>query len=152
MIYDHIANAARYRALHPLIARGFDYLIALKPADFVPGKVEIEGDFLYAAAAEYQSKLREAGKWESHRRYADIQFVVEGEEQIAHAPISSLVAKGDYEEAKDRILYLDAPQQGQLFRYRAGWFAIFFPTDGHMPDLAVGIPSRVRKVVVKVQL
>ncbi len=152
MIYDHIANAARYRALHPLIARGLDYLAALNPADFAPGKVEIEGEALYAAAAEYQSKLRETAKWESHRRYADIQFIVEGEEQIAHAPISSLIPKGDYDEAKDRTLYADAPQQGQLLRYPAGWFAIFFPEDGHMPDLAIDAPARVRKVVVKVKL
>ena len=152
MIYDQIGNAARYRALHPLIAKGLDYLAAFDPAAFVPGKVEIEGDALFAAAAEYQSKLRETAKWESHRRYADIQFIVEGEEQMAYAPIASLVPKGDYDEAKDLTLYVDTPETGQLFRFPAGTFAIYFPEDGHLPNLAIGAPSRMRKIVVKVKL
>ena len=155
MIYDRIENAARYRALHPGLARGLDYLASLNPETFVPGRTEIDGDTLFATAAEYQSKPRAAAKWESHRRYADIQLIVAGEEQIAYAPIASLTPKDAYDEAKDRTLYHDdATPQGpaQLFRYRPGHFAIFFPEDGHMPDLALGEPAPVRKIVVKVKL
>jgi beta-galactosidase beta subunit len=32
------------------------------------------------------------------------------------------------------------------------YFAIFFPQDGHMPQLCIDVPAPVKKVVVKVQV
>jgi len=33
-----------------------------------------------------------------------------------------------------------------------GYFAIFFPQDGHMPQLCVENPEPVKKVVIKVRI
>ena len=33
-----------------------------------------------------------------------------------------------------------------------GYFAIFFPQDGHMPQLSVDEPMMVKKVVVKIEI
>ncbi|GHV92318.1 hypothetical protein AGMMS50268_28210 [Spirochaetia bacterium] len=45
-----------------------------------PGKIEIAGEEVYATLSVYTTKLPEETKYESHRRYADIQMVVEGKE------------------------------------------------------------------------
>jgi YhcH/YjgK/YiaL family protein len=104
------------------------------------------GDAVYALRQEYLSKRREDGKWESHRRYADIQFIYEGVEQMGYAPISSLDATCAYDEKGDCLLYKGS---GQYFVLEPGWFVIFFPEDGHMPGIAAAGSETVRKIVVK---
>ena len=36
------------------------------------------------------------------------------------------------------------------FRLGAGYFAVVFPDDAHIPQLAVGTPAEVKKIVMKV--
>lgn len=35
---------------------------------------------------------------------------------------------------------------------RAGQFAVFFPGEGHKPNLTIDVPAPVKKAVVKVRL
>ena len=151
MIYDQIANADRYRGLHPRIAQGLDYLSGYRPEVFIPGRIDLAGDALFAVPQEYLSKPRETAKWESHRRYADIQFIWEGEELMGYAPTASLEVLTPYNPEKDAAFY-KAPAHGQFLKFAPGWFAIFFPEDGHQPGVALGESARIRKVVVKVEL
>ena len=95
----------------------------------------------------YDTKPRSAGRWEAHKRYIDIQFIVEGEEVMGVAPVSELTEKTPFDPAKD-VGFFDGT--GQFFTMRAGEFAILYPHDAHMPQIAPGEPAYVRKVVVKV--
>ena len=147
MIVDRLANASLYRAIHPRLAAGFDFLGKLDPGAFAPGRTEIEGDTLFAIAQEYETRPREAGKWEAHRRYIDIQYLVEGEEAMGYAPLERLAVTQPYDAAKDCLLLQG---EGSLVHLRAGEFAVFYPQDAHMPSLAIGTPSPVKKVVIKV--
>jgi len=149
MILDQIKNAALYRGLHPHIQAGLDYLSAFNCEGFAPGRDSIQTDSVFALRQEYLSRLLENSKWESHRRFADIQFIVDGEEQMGYAPVSSLTVTQPYDETGDAALY-EGP--GQFFTLRPGWFAIFFPEDAHMPGLATATPANVRKIVVKVKI
>lgn len=149
MILDQIKNATLYEGLHPGIRRGLEHLATGISGAFAPGREALDDDRVYAMRQEYISKPRESGVWESHRRHADIQFIHEGEEQIGYAPVSSLETTRPYDERDDYALY-QGP--GQFFRLGPGWFAIFFPEDGHMPGVAATASAHVRKVVVKVRL
>jgi YhcH/YjgK/YiaL family protein len=54
---------------------------------------------------------------------------------------------GEYNEEKDRYI----PQgEGSFVRLLAGMFGVYMPEDAHMPNMAVGQPAPVKKVVVKV--
>ncbi len=55
----------------------------------------------------------------------------------------------DFTPAKD-LLFYQPFDGGSVLRIKAGEAAIFFPADAHMPSLAVGTPSLVRKTVVKI--
>jgi len=149
MILDQIKNAPLYHGLHPHIRAGLEYLAAFKDDPFITGRDEIQGDSVFALKQEYLSKPRESGVWESHRRYTDIQFIFEGEEQIGYAPVPSLEMSRPYDTEKDYSLYQGS---GQFFSLHPGWFAIFFPEDGHMPGMAPGTPATVRKIVIKAEL
>jgi len=76
-----------------------------------------------------------------------------GEEQIACLPIERLKETKAYSDEKDAAFYsaninLQPSSLGLLPCY----FAIFFPQDGHMPQLYVDKPMSVKKVVIKIEV
>lgn len=146
MIVDLLMNVERYGALLPGLTAGLDFLRARKFERVEPGRVEIDGDRLFAIVQEYETKAPGSGKWEAHRRYWDIQYVVQGVEVMHWANITHLEA-GTYVPEKD---FLPLEGSGDLITLRTGMVAILSPQDAHMPGMAIERPERVRKVVVKV--
>lgn len=106
---------------------------------------------VYAMHSSYRTRTRGDCFFESHRRYIDVQALVEGEEAIEVAGIDRLRVTLDYVPDKDLVKYADTDFASRL-RLVSGDLAIFFPPDGHMPCLrqAESSPVLVRKVVVKV--
>jgi YhcH/YjgK/YiaL family protein len=103
----------------------------------------------FALEQVYLSKLRPEAFFESHRQYIDVQVIVEGEEFIEVADIAKLSLKEDRTPAKDVIIY-HMSDNASVLRLGAGDASVLFPVDGHMPTVAIGQPSLVRKIVVKV--
>lgn len=97
----------------------------------------------------YATRGRDGCFFESHRKYIDIQFILEGEECIDVLPIGDLAVTKAYRDEKDVIKYADNPG-GNRLRLRAGEGAVFFPEDGHMPGQFANATGVVRKTVVKV--
>lgn len=149
MIIDHIRHADFYLNLSPRFAAGFKFLQTLDFDALTPGRNDIEGDSLFVNSQEYETRLLENGKWEAHRTYADIQFIVEGEERIGYAPLESMKLKTEYSPERDVAFY---EGDGALITLRQGDFGIYLPQDVHMPCIASGAPTKVKKVVVKVLL
>lgn len=112
------------------------------------GKVELSGG-AFALEQAYYTKARADGFFESHRRYIDVQVVVEGEEVMELIDLAHATVKQPYNPDRDLLVYTDAA--GSSLRLRAGEAAVFFPADVHMPGLgAAREPVLVRKTVVKV--
>ncbi len=111
------------------------------------GRYEINGDNVFALVQRYNSKPRDQGVWEAHRRYIDVQYIASGIESMGYAHIGNLKETQDYSAEKD-VLLLDG--QGDYFTARHDCFAVFYPEDAHMPGLAHENPTPVLKVVVKV--
>ena len=82
MIIDQLANSHLYYSLTSRIKLAFDYLDKIDLSTLSVGRNEIEGDNIYAMLQQYTSKPREQGLWEAHRRYIDLQLVIQGAEQI----------------------------------------------------------------------
>lgn len=147
MILDRLTNAAHYRKLHPLFAQAFDALQAEDWTQRKDGRYELAGPRLYAMVQRYQSKPREQGKWEAHRRYIDIQYVAAGAEQLGWADRDSLRITDSYDEAKEAMFLAG---DGSFVKVAAGSFVVFLPHDAHMPGIALAGPEPVTKVVLKV--
>ncbi|MHB8088995.1 MAG: YhcH/YjgK/YiaL family protein, partial [Anaerolineaceae bacterium] len=88
------------------------------------------------------------GKWEAHRRYLDVQYMLSGCERIDFALLHTMKL-GEYNAEKD---FQAMSGSGSTLNLVEGSFAVFFPQDAHMPGLAVGKPEWVKKVVVKCEL
>lgn len=111
---------------------------------------ELEGG-CFAIEQSYATRGREECFFESHRRFADVQAVIEGEEWVDLADISQLAVVRPYDGEKDLIVYADQPGSSRL-RLGLGDVAVFFPEDGHMPCLRTPRAGAVWKTVVKVPL
>lgn len=90
--------------------------------------------------------------YEAHRENIDIQYLIAGEETIHCLPLEYLKETNPYDKEKDAAFYEEANSKPQELLLGNGYFAILFPQDGHMPQLCVNEPVKVRKVVVKVKI
>jgi biofilm protein TabA len=150
MILDTLDVATAYGGLTPRFATAFAWLAAFSP-ETPDGRVDLEGDDLYALVQSYGTVSPDQKAYESHRAYADIQFVAAGAEVIYYAPISSLRPTTAYDPDKDCVLYADPPV-GTPLHLGPGTMAIFLPHDGHKPGCSNGQRCEMKKVVVKVRL
>lgn len=147
MVVDKLTNASLYAPAGSRIAKAFEFLRRSDLATLADGRYEIDGANVFALVQSYETKSREVGKWEAHRKYIDVQYVASGDECMGYANLADLKISKEY-DAKDD--YLLAEGSGDFVRVRPGMFTIFHPQDAHMPCTSVQNPSRVKKVVVKV--
>ena len=114
-------------------------------------RYDIDGDNLFATVSEYVSKNEDVAKFEAHRKYIDLQYVISGKEVMNIAPLSSIKeVNTPYDDKKD----IEFVTVSKVVNYKASPsnFFIFFPTDVHRPGLKDGENSTVRKVVLKVKV
>jgi YhcH/YjgK/YiaL family protein len=149
MIYDNIANAALYHGLGSRFAQAFEYLSRFN-ASTIDGRVPLDGDNLFALVQSYQTGAAATKLFESHRIYADIQFIAAGEELIGTATLDRLQITTPYNASNDAALYT-GPDDTPL-RLRVGDFAVLWPQDGHKPCCSWRESTSVKKVVIKVRL
>lgn len=113
-------------------------------------RYDIDGDNVYAPVSEYLTKNEEDARYEAHRKYIDIQYVISGKELIGIARMSR---KKDvlepYDAAKD--IEFVTVTGGENRPAMPDRFFIFFPEDPHRPGLKDVENSPVRKIVVKVK-
>ena len=146
MIFDTLANADRYAALHSLFPLAFEFLRNADLTALAPGRHPIEGERLFAIGETAQGRNRDQAKLECHRKYIDVQLVLEGLDEMGwkalrdcHAPLA------DYSSEKDIQFFGDAP--ASWIATPPGAFCIFFPEDAHAPLVSNG---EIRKVILKV--
>jgi biofilm protein TabA len=148
MIMDQLNNAGLYQFSNPRIVRGLEFLQSESVASLTPGRIDLDGNLLFALVQEYSTRPEFECAWEAHRKYIDIQYLVAGQERIDYAPVASLQISNPYDSSKDRANYTGT---GSLLHLQAGMFAIFFPHDAHRPCMAYRDPTSVRKIVLKVE-
>jgi biofilm protein TabA len=150
MILDSLVNSALYEPLGARFAAGLRWLRQFDLS--VPdGRIPIQGYDLFALVQSYATGPGADRRFESHRIFADIQFVVSGRERILHAGIRGLRADTGYEEERD-IEFHAEPAVSSSLLLGAGDFAILWPDDAHKPGCMAGARDEVRKVVIKVRL
>ncbi len=148
MISDTIENRHFYTLLSPRIKMALDYLGTTDFSALEPGRYDVDGDRIFALVQEYKTIPMEMGKWECHQQYIDIQYIVEGTEQIGFANRDKMDVMIEYNPTHD-ITFLKG--EGNYVTFTKGCFGIFFTHDAHQPKVAPGNgPGQVKKVVVKI--
>jgi YhcH/YjgK/YiaL family protein len=146
MICDRLDNAAWYSGLPRRIVRALEFLRDNDPLSLALGRLDVDGDRLFALVQEYTTRDESECRWEAHRRYCDVQYVASGVERIDVAHIADMQVVELYDAAKDVAFFSGA---GDSLTLRAGAFAIFAPQDVHRPCVAAFAREPVRKIVLK---
>ena len=150
MIYDKIDNFKTYIKVSEDICLGLEYLQQITP-DVENGVHEISPR-VKAIVSEYTTKETNENGYEAHRDYIDIQYLVSGAEKIYCLPLDYLSEKIAYCKDIDAAFYKEEEIKPQELLMGNGYFAIFFPQDGHMPGLSFKRSEGVKKIVVKIRV
>lgn len=148
MIFDTLNNVNNYEGL----GRVYTALKFLAETDFNEidlGRYELDGDNIFYMVQSYDTDPTKTVS-EAHRKYIDIQFMVEGEEIIGVADISSEKELTEAKEENDVWFYNCKTEPLTL---SAGKYMVLYPNDLHCPGVATnGKALTCRKVVVKVKV
>ena len=147
MIIDKIENLHLYKNLGERISKSFDYIKTTDLKNLPVGKYLIDGENIFALVSEYKTKSESEGKLEAHRKYIDVQYVIGGEELMGYAPLGNQNILESYKKENDIVFFTG---DKSFIKVSEGMFAMFFPTDVHMPGICVGKKSAVKKLVIKV--
>ncbi len=148
MIVDKIENLNLYLNLEDGVVKALNYIAKKKFSTMEVGKYELDGDKLFAIVNDYKTKSIEGAESEVHEQYIDVQFIVSGEESIGYAPLNNQKPTVEYNADSDVAFY---NEKVSLVNMKTGMFAIFYPTDIHMPGIVTDKSVDVRKVVVKIR-
>ena len=145
MIIDVLTNCEKYTKLNENFKTVFDYLKNNNLKEMACGSYEINGKELYFNLQEGVTKQTQ--KLEAHKKYIDIQVVINGEEYMGYTNINNTTVTEEYNEEKD-VMFLN----GTVDKVKADekTFVIFYPEDAHMPSLSVNEDKLVKKAIFKI--
>ncbi len=150
MIVTDLRHIEHQVPMTPALKKALAFLCRQDVPGFPDGKAEIDGDRVYAIIQRYETIKTDAPKFEFHRKYIDLQYIVSGEETIGWAPTESMTITEAYNADKDICFGKVAAGTWTPVHLQAGQLTVLRPEDGHAPKLACGAPSPVMKIVVKI--
>lgn len=132
----------------------FEYLqsigesfLTLSPNETIKEYISKE---IFVLKQTYLTKKREDAFFESHKKYIDIQYIVQGEEFMDVTSIKNLNIIEPYSEENDFIKYQSLNQEYSSLLIKKGELAIFFPQDAHQPCISNKSSHQVFKAVIKI--
>lgn len=145
MIFDNLKHIDNYKGL----GKVYDALKFLRETDFTGhelGKFPLsDGDYYMVQRYETEPKTVS----EVHKKYIDIQLILEGEEVIGVADIDCEKTLVDAKPEKDVWHYTCRTEPLTL---KPGFFMVLYPNDIHMPGATLGAPVACYKIVVKIHM
>ncbi len=150
MIVSDLKHIEQQINMTPALAKAVEFLRLRGIHDLPDGRIEIDGERVYAIIQRYETMEAAVPKFEYHRKYIDVQYIASGEEVIGWAPMDRMEITDAYDADKDICFGTVEPDKWSPVYLKEGELAVLYPEDGHAPRLACGAPSSVRKIVVKV--
>lgn len=135
---------------HAVWKEAFDWLKVL-PENPEPGIHAIRNNNeMFANVHGYAPIPREQCRYESHRKYVDLQYVIRGGELIEWQLAGKLNTDGGYDAEKDLQFYRLGESKTVIHKL-PGHFSIYYPPDAHLPKMHDGIHDDIFKLVIKIQ-
>ena len=141
----------KYASIKELSPSGYDFVNKALQNGVENGKYPLENG-AYAAVSEYESKPFEVAKFESHKKFIDVQLILSGREIIGVMPTERMrlgTCIGEYNPDKDVELYRECGEY-EAKVLEPGDFLILYPEDGHMPGVQIDGPEAIKKIVLKI--
>ena len=146
MIIDALNRMGRYVDAIPHLAEGLACLAAHKD-ETEPARYAFAGGFMMLQKGATRSV--QDGDYEAHRRYLDVQVLLDGAETVEWASAETLTETVAYDESKDKVMYAG---KGSLVEICPGMCYVCWPCDAHKACRNTGTLTTYRKAVIKLEL
>lgn len=145
MIICHWTDIVRYSSVIPGLEAAIDFVNNLSHRE--TGTYPIEGGRVMLQKGT--THAFEGAKAEAHKKYLDIQMVLEGSEFFGWENTKYLSPVGEFDTEKDVGFY-----QGEMkpIKVTPGICYILFPEDAHAPCVHLDTPTEYTKLVIKLEL
>ena len=130
------------------IQKTLEYLNNMDLKKLESGK-HVINEWLYINVQEYMTKNISDCKYESHKKYVDIQMMINGIEAIETSDVDKLELETEYNEESDVMFWKRKNNQMRTVITDKS-YVILYPQNAHMPCIAVDKPVKVKKLVAKV--
>lgn len=147
---DVVEFAKQYHAHQEWWDKSFAYLRDHQLNELENGKLELDPNNVTVSITDSETRELDKTKWESHRSFIDLQYIVRGKERMIVADTSALKVTSPYNDKKDVANY-SGEGVGKSYIAKPGTFYLFFPADAHRPVIHVKGYDKVKKVVVKIR-
>lgn len=150
MIFDKAENMADHYSEVPLLKKCAQFLKKFEAEKLPDGSYDIDGSRVFANIQSYRTRRQtESSRFEAHKKYIDVQYIVSGIEKIRWADVDSLSETEErYSKGQDIAFYSGDAKFD--FILTKGTFLLLFPQDAHMPGLSDEKDVNVRKIVFKI--
>ena len=146
MIIDYLYNINRYKTLHSEFDQAFEFLQNKDLINLSLGKHEIDGNNFFVVMDKSHGRKKEDAMLEVHKKYIDIQLVLEGTDEMGWESKDKCIMTSDmYDNENDIQFFKDKP--ANWFKVKKGMFVVFFPNDAHLPLIG---NSMIHKAIAKV--
>lgn len=149
MIKDELINSNSYYGISERLKTGFEWLKNIDLNNINDGRYEIDGDKIYANIQTYTTK--DNAKYEAHRNYIDIQYMIKGIERVGVCSKEICTDFTEYDSDKD-IEFMESTEPDSWQTLGEGEFLVLFPQDAHKPSIKINNNQSVKKAVVKVSI
>jgi YhcH/YjgK/YiaL family protein len=145
---DKVEFARQYHANKLWWDKAFDYIRNTDLASLKAGEHPIVGDDVFARVTEGPLKNIDSSKWEAHKNYIDIHYVITGREKIGIGSLSTATLVVPYDSKRD-IAFFEG--KGKYYIAEPGTFFIAFLKQIHRPGLEVDGKGVEKKLVIKIR-
>lgn len=147
MIVDNIENISQYKSLIPESVVKF--IQDCGNTEWQNCKSVNLDDKNYANFDKYSPKPLDICRFEAHKKYIDIQIMIEGEEQIDITNIKGLEVSEEYDESRDVMFFKSPERFVDEIALSKGKFVMIYPYEAHRPQIKTTCDN-VKKIVVKI--
>jgi dihydroorotase len=142
----------QYRKNNTWWDEAFTFLKTKDLAQLKPGVYVIDSGNVIATVSQGPTKKVEDVKWEAHRNFNDIQYIIKGKARMGVAPSADAraVLTVPYTNSTDNMNFTN--EGGEYFDADPSTFFIFSPQEMHRPAIKVPGSDNVKKIVIKVRV
>ena len=149
MILDSIAHRSCYEGIDGL-KEVLAYMASVQNRPLPSSRIDLLEDRAYVQPVSFTSKPLEQCRYEAHRRWIDVHFIVSGTEKIIVSPLCEVHALTEFSAEKDIGFYEGTG--GTACILCPGDFLVCFPQDAHKVAIAPEQPGLVQKLVGKIRV
>jgi YhcH/YjgK/YiaL family protein len=130
----------------------FNFLKTHELDNMKPGKYVIDSNNVTATITELNPNEKEQVKWEAHRNFNDLQYIIKGKARMGVASVSSsaAVVTNSYDPSTDNENFTITGEK--YYDAIPGTFFIFSPKEMHRPAFKVAGFDDIKKIVIKVRV